>query len=43
MILLLSTAGNGRSDALAAGEALSAVLLESTISGLADLPGHAPH
>ena len=38
MILLLSTAGNGRSDALAAGEALSAVLLEGTISGLATCP-----
>ena len=35
---MLSTAGNGRSDALAAGEALSAVLLEGTISGLATCP-----
>ncbi len=38
MILLLSTTGNGRNDALAAGEALSAVLLEATISGLANCP-----
>ncbi|BBX45900.1 FMN-binding protein Acg [Mycobacterium cookii] len=37
-ILLLSTAGNARTDALAAGEALSAVLLECTISGLATCP-----
>jgi nitroreductase len=38
MILLLSTAHNARSDALAAGEALSAVLLQATISGLATCP-----
>ncbi len=37
-ILLLSTAGDGRTAALASGEALSAVLLESTISGLATCP-----
>jgi len=38
MILLLSTAHNARTDALAAGEALSAVLLQATISGLATCP-----
>ncbi|WP_343574819.1 NAD(P)H nitroreductase [Mycobacterium sp.] len=38
MILLLSTAHNARTDALAAGEALSVVLLEATISGLATCP-----
>ena len=37
-ILLLSTDGNGRADALASGEALSAVLLESTMHGLATCP-----
>ncbi len=38
LILLLSTTKNGRNDALAAGEALSAVLLECTINGLATCP-----
>jgi nitroreductase len=37
-ILLLSTDDNGRADALASGEALSAVLLECTIAGLATCP-----
>jgi nitroreductase len=37
-ILLLSTDGNGRADALASGEALSAVLLECTMGGLATCP-----
>jgi nitroreductase len=37
-ILLLSTDNNGRADALASGEALSAVLLECTIAGLATCP-----
>ncbi|MBV8179861.1 MAG: NAD(P)H nitroreductase [Mycobacterium sp.] len=37
-ILLLSTDGNGRADALASGEALSAVLLECTMHGLATCP-----
>jgi nitroreductase len=37
-VLLLSTDGNGRIDALACGEALSAVLLECTMHGLATCP-----
>jgi nitroreductase len=37
-ILLLSTDNNGRPDALASGEALSAVLLECTMGGLATCP-----
>jgi hypothetical protein len=37
-ILLLSTDNNSRADALASGEALSAVLLECTIAGLATCP-----
>jgi hypothetical protein len=37
-ILLLSTDHNGRADALAAGEALSAVLLECAMAGLATCP-----
>jgi hypothetical protein len=37
-VLLLSTDGNGRADALASGEALSAVLLECTMAGLATCP-----
>jgi nitroreductase len=37
-ILLLSTDGNGRADALASGEALSAVLLECTMHDLATCP-----
>src|ERR1700757_1041016 len=37
-ILLLSTDGNGRADALASGEALSAALLECTMHGLATCP-----
>jgi nitroreductase len=37
-ILLLSTDGDGRADALACGEALSAVLLECTMVGLATCP-----
>ncbi len=37
-VLLLSTDGNGRADALASGEALSAVLLECTMHGLATCP-----
>jgi len=37
-ILLLSTDGQSRADALAAGEALSAVLLECTMAGLATCP-----
>jgi len=37
-ILVLSTDDNGRADALAAGEALSAVLLECTMHGLATCP-----
>ncbi|HEU0190720.1 MAG TPA: NAD(P)H nitroreductase [Mycobacterium sp.] len=38
MILVLSTDTDNRSDALAAGEALSAVLLECTMAGLATCP-----
>lgn len=34
-IVVLSTEGDGRADALASGEALSAVLLECTMTGLA--------
>jgi nitroreductase len=37
-VLLLSTDDDGRADALAAGEALSAVLLECTMGGLATCP-----
>jgi nitroreductase len=37
-VLLLSTDNNGRGDALASGEALSAVLLECTMGGLATCP-----
>ena len=37
-VLLLSTDGNGRADALASGEALSAVLLECAMHGLATCP-----
>ncbi|RWA21037.1 hypothetical protein MBRU_15125 [Mycolicibacterium brumae DSM 44177] len=37
-ILLLSTPGDTRADALAAGEALSEVLLECTVAGLATCP-----
>jgi nitroreductase len=37
-ILLLSTDNNGRADALASGEALSAVLLECTMAGFATCP-----
>jgi nitroreductase len=37
-ILLLSTDGDTRADALAAGEALSAALLECTMAGLASCP-----
>ncbi len=37
-ILLLSTDANGRADALAAGEVLSAVLLQCTMDGLATCP-----
>ena len=37
-ILLLSTEANGRADALASGEALSAVLLQCTMAGLATCP-----
>jgi nitroreductase len=37
-ILLLSTDHNGRADALACGEALSAVLLQCTMDGLATCP-----
>ncbi|MDT5203624.1 MAG: hypothetical protein QOD34_260 [Mycobacterium sp.] len=37
-ILLLSTDGHSRADALASGEALSAVLLECTMAGLANCP-----
>jgi nitroreductase len=37
-ILLLSTDGDARVDALAAGEALSAALLECTMAGLATCP-----
>lgn len=37
-ILVLSTDGYGREDALDAGEALSAVLLECTLAGLATCP-----
>jgi nitroreductase len=37
-ILLLSTVKDGRADALASGEALSAVLLECTMAGLATCP-----
>jgi nitroreductase len=37
-ILLLSTDDNGRKDALATGEALSAILLECTMAGLATCP-----
>ncbi len=37
-ILLLSTGGDSRADALASGEALSAVLLECTLAGLATCP-----
>ena len=42
-ILLLSTDGDSRADALASGEALSAVLLECTHGWPGHLPGHAPH
>jgi nitroreductase len=38
MVLLLSTASNGRADALASGEALSAALLACTMSGFATCP-----
>ncbi len=37
-VLLLSTDHSGRTDALASGEALSAVLLECTMGGLATCP-----
>lgn len=37
-IAVLSTTANGRADALATGEALSAVLLECTVAGLATCP-----
>jgi hypothetical protein len=37
-VLLLSTDGDTRADALAAGEALSAALLECTMAGLATCP-----
>jgi nitroreductase len=37
-VLLLSTDNKGRADALASGEALSAVLLECTMAGLATCP-----
>lgn len=37
-IVLLSTDGDGRGDALASGEALSSVLLECTMAGLATCP-----
>jgi nitroreductase len=37
-VLLLSTVGDSRADALACGEALSATLLECTIAGLATCP-----
>ncbi|MBX9640876.1 MAG: NAD(P)H nitroreductase [Mycobacteriaceae bacterium] len=37
-IVLLSTAEDGRADALHCGEALSAVLLECTVAGLATCP-----
>ena len=37
-VLLLSTDAKGRADALASGEALSAVLLECTMAGLATCP-----
>lgn len=37
-ILLLSTDGDSRADALASGEALSATLLECTMAGLATCP-----
>jgi len=37
-VLLLSTHGNSRIDALLSGEALSAVLLECTMAGLATCP-----
>jgi hypothetical protein len=37
-MLLLSTDNNGRADALASGEALSAVLLECTMAGFATCP-----
>jgi len=37
-VLLLSTDANGRADALMSGEALSAVLLECTMAGLATCP-----
>ncbi len=37
-VLLLSTDHNGRADALASGEALSAVLLQCTMGGLATCP-----
>ena len=37
-VLLLSTDGDTRADALAAGEALSATLLECTMAGLATCP-----
>lgn len=37
-ILMLSTAGDDRADALACGEALSTVLLECTMAGLATCP-----
>ncbi|BBX73065.1 NAD(P)H nitroreductase [Mycobacterium shinjukuense] len=37
-IVLLSTAGNTRADALMCGQALSAVLLECTLAGLATCP-----
>jgi nitroreductase len=37
-VLLLSTNGDARADALAAGEALSATLLECTMAGLATCP-----
>jgi nitroreductase len=37
-VVLLSTDGDGRADALASGEALSAMLLECTMVGLATCP-----
>ncbi|UMB71844.1 Acg family FMN-binding oxidoreductase [Mycobacterium paraterrae] len=37
-IVLLSTDGDGRAEALASGEALSSVLLECTMAGLATCP-----
>ena len=37
-LLMLSTENDGRADALASGEALSAVLLECTMAGLATCP-----